>query len=118
LTSSGEKAANVIFDTILDRRGRRILSIRDQNTFDVRLRRKRLMTLNQLFLIHRYKIDSVHYLTPTEDNHRQTERMKTRGLFSQVNDEVGEIIVADVNTELIAKLMADRTALAALIAEG
>jgi isocitrate lyase len=116
LTSSGDKAANVIFDTILDRRGRRILSVRDQNTFDVRLRRKRLMTLNQLFLIYRYKIDAVHYLTPTDDNHRQTERMKTHGLFSQVNDEVGEIIVADVNTELIAKLMADRAALAALIA--
>jgi isocitrate lyase len=115
LTSSGDKAANVIFDTIVDRRGRRILSVRDQNTFDVRLRRKRLMTLNQLFLIYRYKIDTVHYLTPTEDNHRQTERMKTHGLFSQVNDEVGEIIVADVNTELIARLMADRAALAALM---
>jgi isocitrate lyase len=118
LTSVGDKAANVIFDTILDRRGRRILSIRDQNTFEVGLRRKRLMTLNQLFLIHRYRIDTVHYLTPTEDNHRQTERMKTRGFFSQVNDEVGEIIVADVNKELIAKLMADRAALGALIAEG
>jgi isocitrate lyase len=118
LTSGGAKAANVIFDTILDRRGRHILSIRDQNTFDVGLRRKRLMTLNQLFLVHRYKIDTVHYLTPTEDNHRQTERMKTRGLFLQVNDEVGEIIVADVNKEYIAKLVTDRAALAALIAEG
>jgi isocitrate lyase len=117
LTSSGDKVANVIFDTIQDRRGRRILSVRDQNTFDVRLRRKRLMTLNQLFLIYRYKIDAVHYLTPTEDNHRQTERMKTHGLFSQVNDEVGEIIVADVNTELIARLMADRAALAALMVQ-
>jgi isocitrate lyase len=75
------------------------------------------MTLNQLFLIYRYKIDAVHYLTPTEDNHRQTERMKTHGLFSQVNDEVGEIIVADVNTELIARLMADRAALAAMMAQ-
>ena len=37
------------------------------------------MTLAQLFLIHRYKVDSVHYLTPTDDNHRQTERMKDRG---------------------------------------
>ena len=33
---SGEKAANVVFETIQDRRGRSILSIRDQNTFDVR----------------------------------------------------------------------------------
>ncbi|MEO6418342.1 MAG: isocitrate lyase, partial [Polyangiaceae bacterium] len=116
LGSNGEKAANVIFDMIQDRHGRSILSIRDQNTFDVKLRRKRLMTLNQLFLIHRYKIDSVHYLTPTEDNHRQTEKMKLRGLFSAVNDEVGEIIVADVNKERVKQLL-EPAALAALIAE-
>jgi hypothetical protein len=35
----GEKAANVIFHTIQDRRGRSILSVRDQNTFDATLRR-------------------------------------------------------------------------------
>ncbi len=113
---AGGKAANVIFHTIQDRRGRKILSIRDQNTFDVALRRKRLMTLVQLFLIHRYKIDSVHYLTPTDDNKRQTEGMKLRGLFSAVNDEVGEIIVADVNKEHIKHLVdPDHGALAELI---
>jgi isocitrate lyase len=117
LTPTGEKAANVIFDTIQDRRGRRILSVRDQNTFDVDLRRKRLMTITQLFLIHRYKIDTVHYLTPTADNHAQTERMKARGLFREVNDEVGEVIVADVDKERVATLMGDRAALEALIAE-
>jgi isocitrate lyase len=117
-TPDGGRAANVIFDTIQDRRGRRILSIRDQNTFDPALRRKRLMTLNQLFLIHRYKIDTVHYLTPTADNHAQTERMKARGLFREVNDEVGAIIVADVNKECVAKLMADRILLGTLIAGG
>jgi isocitrate lyase len=118
MTADGQKAANVIFDTILDRRGRSILSVRDQNTVDIALRRKRLMTLLQLFLIHRYKIDSVHYLTPTEDNQRQTEGMKRRGLFSAVNDEVGEIIVADVSKERLAQLLEpDRVALAALIAE-
>jgi isocitrate lyase len=119
LSPGGEKAANVVFDTILDRRGRSILSVRDQNTFDVELRRKRLMTLLQLFLIPRYKIESVHYLTPTDDNHRQTEGMKARGLFSAVNDEVGEIIVADVNRERVAQLLdPDRKALTALIERG
>ncbi|HEY8089623.1 MAG TPA: isocitrate lyase, partial [Polyangiaceae bacterium] len=118
LGAEGAKAANVIFDTIQDRRGRSILSVRDQNTFDIGLRRKRLMTLLQLFLIHRYRSDSVYYLTPTEDNHRQTEGMKARGLFSAVNDEVGEIIVADVNKERLAQLLdPDRVALGALIAE-
>jgi isocitrate lyase len=118
LTSTGEKAANVIFDTIQDRRGRSILSIRDQNTFDVALRRKRLMTLMQLFLAHRYRVESVHYLTPTEDNHHQAAGMKARGLYSAVNDEVGELIVADVSRDRVAKLTEpDRVALRALIDE-
>jgi isocitrate lyase len=118
LAEDGEKAANVIFDKIQDRRGRNILSIRDQNTFAVDLRQKRLMTLNQLFLVHRYKIDSVHYLTPTGDNQRQTEGMQKRGLFSAVNDEVGDIIVADVNLERVKQLVdADKAALTALITE-
>ncbi len=119
LTEEGEKAANVIFDKIQDRRGRHILSIRDQNTFDLSLRKKRLMTLNQLFLIHRYKIDAVHYLTPTGDNQRQTEGMQKRGIFSTVNDEVGDIIVADVNAERLKQLVdPDKTALTALITQG
>src|SRR6185437_9903930 len=105
LGANGDKLANVVFDSIHDRQGRAILSIRDQNTFDEKLRRKRLMTLCQLFLIHRYKSDSVHYLTPTEDNHRQTERMKSRGIFRSVAEEVGQIIVADVAKERIAALV-------------
>lgn len=110
------KAANVIFNAIQDRRGRRILSIRDQNTFDHGLRRKRLMTLAQLFLAHRYRSDSVHYLTPTDDNKRQADGMKTRGIFSHVNDEVGQIIVADLNKDQLKLLLeADRAALKALI---
>ncbi len=114
----GKKAANVVFDKIQDRRGRNILSIRDQNTFENGLRRKRLMTLAQLFLLHRYKIDSVHYLTPTEDNQRQTAGMKARGLFGAVNDEVGQIIVADVSKDRVKQLIEpDRVALSALIAQ-
>jgi isocitrate lyase len=116
LGANAEKAANVVFEPIHDRHGRSILSIRDQNTFDTKLRRKRLMTLAQLFLIHRYRIDSVHYLTPTEDNTRQTAAMKDRRLFTAVNNEVGEIIVADVDKDRIKELLdADRIALNALV---
>jgi isocitrate lyase len=119
VTSGGEKAANVVFEPIHDRHGHSILSIRDQNTFDMRLRRKRLMTLAQLFLIHRYKIDSIHYLTPSEDNHRQTERMRAQGIFSSVHDEVGQIIVSDVDkTRIMGLLEADRVALSSLITSG
>jgi len=63
------------------------------------------MTLLHLFLIHRYRIFSVHYLTPTDDNRRQTEGMKAMGMFDAVNDEVGEIIVADVNSGRVQELL-------------
>jgi isocitrate lyase len=101
-----EKVANVIFAIIVDRRGRNILSIRDQNTFDVALRKKRLMTLIHLFLVHRYKVSSVHYVSPTEDNRYQAQKMKAHGLFSDVHDEVGQIIVADVSAPDVKTLLA------------
>ena len=101
---SGEKLANVIFAYIQDRRGRNILSIRDQNTL-APVRKKRLMTVSQLFLIHRYNASSVHYVTPTEDNEFQTQRMKSVGIFSDVHTEIGQIIVAQVNKEHVADLL-------------
>jgi isocitrate lyase len=99
-----EKLANVIFANIQDRRGRIILSVRDQNTV-APLRKKRLMTLVQLFLIHRYRASSVHYVTPTEDNELQAERMKNLGIFSDVHTEIGQIIVAHVSTQIVAELL-------------
>jgi isocitrate/methylisocitrate lyase len=114
--ADGEQVANIVFDVIVDRRGRNILSVRDQNTFDTALRQKRLMTLNHLFLIHRYKIWSVHYVSPTEDNRYQAQKMKSHGLFVDVHDDVGDIIVADVNAEGVKALLApDRERLTALI---
>ena len=111
-----DKEANVVFATIQDRRGRNILSVRDQNTFDEMLRKKRLMTLVHLFLIHRYKVDSVHYVTPTEDNQYQAAKMKAQGLYTEVKTEVGQIIVADVNPARIGALLAaDRAELGKLI---
>ncbi len=117
LAENGTKSANVVFGTIKDRRGRSILSVRDQNTFDVALRRKRLMTLAHLFLLHRYKADVVHYLTPTDDNHRQAEAMKERGIYASVNDEIGEIIVADVAKDRVAAIVADKALIEKLIAD-
>jgi isocitrate lyase len=115
--ADGGKLANIVFTVIRDRRGRVILSVRDQNTFDASLRRKRLMTLLHLFLIHRYAAASVHYLTPTDDNRRQCERMRERGIFSAVADEVGEIIVAEVDEETVRRLVTtDGDALDGLIA--
>jgi isocitrate lyase len=105
LGPEGDKLANIIFATIQDRRGRVILSVRDQNTFDANLRRKRLMTLLHLFLIHRYKAAAIHYLTPTQDNQRAAESMRKRGLFENTYEEVGEIIVADVDQAVVKALV-------------
>ncbi len=102
---NGDKLANVVFAPIQDRRGRSILSVRDQNTFEEALRKKRLMSLIHLYLVHRYKADSVHYVTPTQDNQYQTEKMKAHGLFTEVNTEVGQIIVANVNAPRVAELL-------------
>lgn len=111
-----EKLANVIVDPIKDRHGRSILTVRDQNTFAEKFRQKRLMTLTHLWLVNRFKAAAVHYVTPTQDNLYQTEKMKAHGIFSSVHQEVGEIIVADVNQPRIDELLApDREALGKLI---
>ena len=111
-----EKLANVLVDPIKDRNGRSILTVRDQNTFSDQLRQKRLMTLIHLWLINRFKADAVYYVTPTEDNVYQTEKMKSHGIFRDVHQDVGEIVVADVNHDRIDELLApDREALGRLI---
>jgi isocitrate lyase len=116
LSADGEKKVNVVFASIHDRRGRSILSVRDQNNFDLGLRKKRLMTLVQLYLFHRYRVDSVHFVSPTEDNQRQAEGMMAEALFGSVALEVGKIIVADVNKDRVKELLAaDKAALRALI---
>ena len=112
----GEKLADVVFDPITDRHGRSILTIRDQNTYAAKMRQKRLMTLIHLWLVHRFKADAVYYVTPTEDNKYQTEKMQAHGIFRNVNKDVGDIIVADINQPRIAELLEpDRVALQKLI---
>ena len=114
--TDGEKLADVTFDPIKDRRGRSILTVRDQNTYSAKMRQKRLMTLIHLWLVHRFKAEAVYYVTPTEDNMYQTEKMKAHGIFTGVNKDVGEIIVADVNPARIAELLEpDRKSLQKLI---
>ncbi len=96
LDGSVDPLASVIFASMLDRHGLSILSIRDQHT-SPSIRRRRLMTLVQLFLIHRYRAASLHYVTPTEDNRLQTQRMQELGIFTAVTTEIGQIIVANVD---------------------
>ena len=63
------------------------------------------MAVVQLFLIHRYSANAVHYVTPTEDNELQTQKMKSLGIFSDVHTEIGQIIVAQVSKERVADLV-------------
>ena len=105
LNRSKTKMADAVFASIQDLRSKNILSIRDQNTFNEKFRQKRLMTLIHLFLIHRYKSDSVHYVNPTNDNRRQTQGMKKLGIYGNVSTEVGDIIVAGVNQNRIKELL-------------
>jgi isocitrate lyase len=75
-----------------------------------------LMSLLQLFLIHRYKAESMHYLTPTEDNAAQMAKMKTLGIFRAVDTKVGQMIIGEVDRERVAELLRpDHKELQALI---
>ena len=113
------KIADVVFASIQDLRGKNILSVRDQNTFRKDFRKKRLMTLIQLFLIHRYNSDSVHYVNPTEDNQKQTLGMQALGIYQDVSTEIGDIIVAGINKERVKELLnPDKENLKALISKG
>ena len=88
----------MIFASLQDRRGRNFLSIRDIFTH-TSFRKKRMMTLMQLFLIHRYTSHTVHFVTPNENTKVQVERMKDLEIFSDVQSEIGQIIVAEVDGE-------------------
>ena len=102
-----DRKANLVFAPTTDRYGQVILSVRDQNTFGSELRQKRLMTLLHLYVLKRYRVTTVHYVTPTEDNDNQTKRMAEQGIYSNVNTEVGQIIVAKVNTTTVDTLADD-----------
>jgi len=61
----------------------------------------------------------VHYVSPTEDNHKQAKAMKNLGIYTHVNTEIGDIIVANINHKLIEDLINpdDQTTLNNLIAK-
>ncbi len=108
IDKSGAKVAAVVFTVLRDREDKVFLFIRNQIIPETNLRRKRLMTLLQLFLIHRYKGDIVQYMTPTDDNRHQTNGMKRYGIFKNVTEEIGDIIVAHIDKEVTARLVSSK----------
>ena len=104
---AGAIVASVVFASMQDRRGRNFLSFRDQITFIKEYRRKRLMMLIHLFLIHRYKAQAIHYVSPNENNNAEASRLLELGLFSDVKTEIGHIIVAQVNEDYLNDILAN-----------
>jgi isocitrate lyase len=100
----GGMVANIVFGQIRDRHGRSIITVRDQNVHDHSLRRKRLSTLLHVFVFHRYKAEYVHYLTPTDDNHRMAANLDQLEIFDGYTEEVGEIIVANIKRSTVKEL--------------
>ena len=109
LDGAKNKVAEVVYTVMCDREDKVFLFVRNQIISDTGLRRKRLMTLLQLFLIHRYKADIIQYMTPTDDNRQQTNGMKRHGFFEDAIEEIGDIIVAHVNKEIVAKTVSSES---------
>lgn len=102
--ASGTALAEIIFNIMMDREDNVFLFVRNQVIHDTSLRRKRFMTVIQLFLVQRYKADIIEYLTPSDDNRKQTAGMMRHGIFAEVVEETGDIIVAYINKPFISGL--------------
>jgi isocitrate lyase len=100
---AGAELATLVVDRVVDREGRVILTVRDQITATA-LRRRRLQTLAQLFLIHRFGADAVHYLAPTPDNAAHVLGMQTLGIFAAVSRGSDQLIAAQVDRAGVATL--------------
>ena len=101
-----DKIAEIIYRVDKDRAGRKFLAVKDQNTVK-KYRAHRLMTLMHFFLLHRYKIDLVHYVTPTDDNRLSVSRMIQNGVFREARTDDPNIIAIGVDTARAQKIFAN-----------
>ena len=101
-----DKIAEITFRVDKDREGRKLLAVKDQNTVK-QYRSRRLMTLMHFFLLHRYKTDLVHYVTPTDDNRLSVHRMIQNGVFREARTDDPNIIAIGVNTARAQKIFAN-----------
>lgn len=101
-----DKIAEITFRVDKDREGRKFLAVKDQNTVK-QYRSRRLMTLMHFFLLHRYKTDLVHYVSPTDDNRLSVHRMIQNGVFRESRTDDPNIIAIEVNTDRAQKIFAN-----------
>lgn len=111
-----DKIAEIIFRVDKDREGRRFLAVKDQNTVK-KYRNRRLMSLIHFFLLHRYKADLVHYVTPTHDNRLSVQRMIQNGVFRAARTDDPNIIAIEVDTARAQKIFANDESIRRFIAK-
>jgi isocitrate lyase len=101
-----DKIAEIIFRVDKDRAGRKFLAVKDQNTMG-KYRSRRLMSLMHFFLLHRYKTDLVHYVTPSSDNRLSVQRMVQNRVFRAARTDDPNIIAIEVDTARAQKTFAN-----------
>ena len=111
-----DKIAEIIFRVDKDRQGRKLLAVKDQNTVK-RYRNRRLMSLVHFFLLHRYKTDLVHYVTPSGDNRLSVQRMIHNGVFRSARTDDPNIIAIEVDTARAQKIFANDESIKRFIAK-
>lgn len=111
-----DKIAEIIYRVDRDREGRKFLAVKDQNTVK-RFRNRRLMSLLHFFLLHRYKIDLVHYVTPSSDNRLSVQRMIHNGVFRSARTDDPNIIAIGVDTARAQKIFANDESIKRFIAK-
>ena len=111
-----DKIAEITYRVDKDRDGRKFLAVKDQNTVK-KYRARRLMTLMHFFLLHRYKTDLVHYVTPTDDNRISVRRMIQNGVFRGARTDDPNIIALEVDTARSQKIFASDESLKKFIAQ-
>ena len=113
---ASDKIAEMIFRVDKDRHGRKFLAVKDQNTVK-RFRSKRLMTLMHFFLLHRYKTDIVHYVTPTDDNRLSVQHMTQHGIFRASRTDDPNIIAIEVDTDRAKEIFSSDDSVKRFIAQ-
>jgi isocitrate lyase len=74
------------------------------------------MTLMHFFLLHRYKTDLVHYVTPTGDNRISVQHMMRYGVFGEARTDDPNVIAIEVNTSLAQRIFSSDQSLKRFIA--
>ncbi len=111
-----DKIAEIIFRVDRDRQGRKFLAVKDQNTIK-KYRNRRLMSLMHFFILHRYKTDLVHYVTPSGDNRLSVQRMIHNGVFRSARTDDPNIIAIEVDTARAQKIFANDDSIQRFIAK-